>query len=86
MLHVSHLLPPQVAPYDLVVANIVAPVLVEHAAALCERVDRRGGAVVLSGLLEGDVPAVAARYAALLGCEPAVGTRGDWRCLTFAPA
>lgn len=85
-LHLSHVLPPHAAPYDLVVANIVAPVLIEHAAALCARVDRRGGAVVLSGLLEGDVPAVAARYAALLGCEPAVGKRGDWRCLSFEMA
>jgi ribosomal protein L11 methyltransferase len=83
MLHLSHRLPPRVTPYDLVVANIVAPVLIEHAAALCARVDREGGSVVLSGLLDGDVHAVAAHYAALLGCEPTVGTRGDWRCLSF---
>ena len=82
-LHLSHALPPRSTPYDLVIANIVAPVLLEHAAELCERVDRRSGAIVLSGLLDGDVQSVATRYTALLGREPAVGTRGDWRSLSF---
>lgn len=71
------------SPYDLVVANIVAPVLTEHVDDLCRRVAPRGGCLVLSGLSATDAPPVAARYAARLGCEPEVRQRGDWRCLVF---
>ncbi|MFM8415225.1 MAG: 50S ribosomal protein L11 methyltransferase [Planctomycetota bacterium] len=70
-------------PYDLVVANIVAPVLAEHADDLCRRVTPRGGGLVLSGLTAHDAPAVAARYAERLGHEPQIRERGDWRCLVF---
>lgn len=69
--------------YDLVLANIVAPVLLGHAEALCARVVT-GGGVVLSGLRAEEVATVAERYATLLGCRPEVTARGDWRCLTFA--
>ncbi len=65
---------------DLVFANIVAPVLLEHAAVLCGRVGR-GGGLVLSGLRAADVPAVAERYAEILGAAPETTSRGDWRCL-----
>jgi len=77
-------LPAESAPYDVVVANIVAPVLVEHAAALCRRVQPGHGWIVLSGLLAAEVPHVADRYAAELGCRPLVRERGDWRCLVFS--
>jgi ribosomal protein L11 methyltransferase len=70
-------------PYDLVFANIVAPVLLEHAAALCGRMGP-GGGIVLSGLRADDVPAVAERYAEILGAAPETTARGDWRCLLFA--
>jgi ribosomal protein L11 methyltransferase len=70
--------------YDLVVANIVAPVLIEHAAELCARVCSQDGALVLSGLLAADVPEVVDRYAALLGMRPRIQERGEWRCLTFS--
>lgn len=70
-------------PYDLVVANIVAPVLLEAAEAVCRRVSRQGGGLVLSGLLAADVPPVAARYAALLDARPTVQARGEWRALAF---
>lgn len=76
-------LPPDGGPYDIVIANIVAPVLLEHADALCSRVTRDGGTVVLSGLLAADVPAVADRYAALLGSPPLVRERGKWHSLRF---
>ena len=69
-------------PYDLVLANIVAPVLLEHAAMLCARLEATAG-IVLSGLQAVDVEAVADRFAALLDCQPHVATRGEWRCLTF---
>ena len=77
-------LPAESAPYDLVVANIVAPVLVEHAAALCRRVRAERGCIVLSGLLADEAPRVADRYTAELGCRPLVRERGDWRCLAFS--
>jgi len=76
-------LPDASALYDVVVANIVAPVLVEHAESLCRRVRSPGGCLVLSGLLAEEVPGVAGRYAAELGCQPLVRERGDWRCLVF---
>jgi ribosomal protein L11 methyltransferase len=76
-------LPAESAPYDFVVANIVAPVLVEHAEALCRRVRADRGCLVLSGLHADEVPRVADRYAAQLGCTPLIRERGDWRCLVF---
>jgi ribosomal protein L11 methyltransferase len=76
-------LPDDGEPYDVVIANIVAHVLLEHAPVLCRRVTRDGGMVVLSGLLADDVPAVADRYTAILGPQPLVEMRGDWRCLSF---
>ena len=82
-LRVTHALSSESGPYDLVIANIVAPVLIEHSDALCGRLNRWGGAVVLSGLLADDVPAVSDRYAALLGSRPTVREQGDWRCLWF---
>jgi ribosomal protein L11 methyltransferase len=74
-------------PYDLVVANIVADVLVAHAPLLAAAVRRepRGG-LVLSGLLDHDMARVAAAFAGLLDGLPAVTRRGDWWCLVFAPA
>lgn len=87
-LHVAAPLAVAAAEYDVVVANIVAPVLLEHAPALCSRVrreaaDRLVGGVVLSGLRDDDVDRVAGRYADLLGTAPARAMLGDWHCLRF---
>jgi ribosomal protein L11 methyltransferase len=79
---VTAALPVEGEACDLVFANIVAPVLLDHAAALCGRVGR-GGGLVLSGLRADDVPAVAERYAEILGAAPETTARGDWRCLVF---
>lgn len=79
---VGSALPADAGPYDLVLANIVAPVLLEHADRLCGRLGRAAGCV-LSGLRAEDVETVANRYAVLLGCRPLVADRGEWRCLTF---
>jgi len=76
-------LPARGERYDIVFANIVAPVLLEHAEALCGRL-AAGGGVVLSGLRAEEVTLVADRYASLLGCRPQVTARGAWHCLTFA--
>lgn len=76
--------------YDLVVANIVAAVLVDHVEPLTRAVRRDAdgglaGCLVLSGLLGDDAAHVAAAFAARLGRPPVETARGDWRCLTFAP-
>jgi ribosomal protein L11 methyltransferase len=76
-------LPAESAAYDVVVANIVAAVLVEHAAALCGHVNRRGGELVLSGLLADEAPAVAEHFTRLLDIRPHIQQQGVWRCLVF---
>jgi ribosomal protein L11 methyltransferase len=78
-------------PYQLVFANIVAPVLLAEAATVCSRLQRgdRGamagpaGCLILSGLLDADVAAVAECYQRHLGVEPIHASRGDWHCLRF---
>jgi ribosomal protein L11 methyltransferase len=51
------------APFDLVIANILAAPLRDLAAALGKAL-RRGGVLVLSGLLDPEAPAVTAAYTA----------------------
>ncbi|MEI6658564.1 MAG: 50S ribosomal protein L11 methyltransferase [Planctomycetota bacterium] len=84
-------LPANAEPHDLVVANIVADVLLQHAGPLAAAVRRNpagglAGGVVLSGLLEEDVVRVAHVFTGLLGGPPVVTRRGEWRCLTFSPS
>ena len=72
-----------VEPFELVLANILAGVLIEYAKPLCARVSA-GGRLVLSGLVGTDVPGVLATYKPLLGSMRAeVYSRGDWRAITF---
>jgi ribosomal protein L11 methyltransferase len=85
-LHLASHLPIDSGGYDVVVANIVAAVLLEHAAPLCGHVSRPDGELILSGLLADDLPAVANCFAALLGVQPSLQERGDWRCLIFRRA
>jgi ribosomal protein L11 methyltransferase len=69
--------------FDLVVANILNQVLLEHAEALCARQSRQGR-MILSGLVATDVPGIMARYRPLL--VPMVGQiyeRGEWRAVVF---
>lgn len=73
-------------PCDLVLANILRPVLLDYAPALCSR-QKRSGYMVLSGLLSTDVPSILARYSPLLGSmRPTIYERGEWRAVMFAPA
>jgi len=74
--------------YDLVLANIVAPVLIEHAAVLGAAVRRRpdgglAGGLVLSGLRGAEVAPVSDRYRAVLDVAPLHATLGEWHCLRF---
>lgn len=80
---VSSTIPADAAPYDLVIANIVPTVLIEHAAELCRRTRVGGGEVVLSGLLTDDVPGIVDRFEPLVGSRPLVREQGEWRCLSF---
>jgi ribosomal protein L11 methyltransferase len=70
---------------DLVLANVITPVLLAFAGALCAR-QSRAGRMILSGMLPTDVPAVLARYEPLLRpMRPQLFARGEWRALLFAP-
>ena len=66
------------AAFDTVLANISAPLLIERAAELVGCLRPRG-ALILSGLLAEDVPAVRAAYAAAAGVD--VHVEGIWAAL-----
>lgn len=69
---------------DLVVANIVAAVLLDHAERLSELVARDpAGCLVLSGLRPADVEGVAGRFTALLGKSPERASRDGWEALVW---
>jgi ribosomal protein L11 methylase PrmA len=71
--------------FDLVLANIVYLVLLEHAAALCAR-QLRSGHMILSGLFGTDVPGILARFKPLLiPMTSQVYERGEWRAVVFSP-
>jgi ribosomal protein L11 methyltransferase len=67
--------------YDLVLANIQAPILIELAGDLKARV-AEGGTLVLSGILAGQEDEVAAAFAPL---APIITADGEWRAITFRP-
>ena len=70
------------AAFDLVLANLMAPLLIERAQEI-QRLLAPGGVLVLSGLLTPDVPAVTAAFAA---CgPPATRQDGEWAALVFQP-
>jgi ribosomal protein L11 methyltransferase len=66
--------------FDLVLANITAPLLRANAASLAALV-APGGTLVLSGLLSNEAPSVAEAYAAL--GTPRERLDGEWSALTF---
>ena len=64
-------------PYPLVLANIQAPILCDLAEAICRAV-APGGHLLLSGILNGQVPTIAKAYANR-GLElGTVSVDGDW--------
>lgn len=74
-------LPPFDKPYDVVIANILRPVLLEFADLLCERLSP-AGMLILSGLVEGDTEQVTARYRALLpSANIRVIAKNEWRAI-----
>jgi ribosomal protein L11 methyltransferase len=66
--------------FDLVLANLTAPLL-QHLAPDLGALPRPGGALVLSGLLEADGPAVQEAFAAL--GPPRVSHDGEWVALAY---
>lgn len=70
---------------DIVVANVLAPVLREHAASVAAAVrDMPGHALLLSGILDSQYAGVAERYAALGFREVKSLLIGEWRSGWFA--
>lgn len=68
------------APYDLLIANILAGPLIELAPALCALVEE-GGSIVLAGLLNEQADAVIAAYRAQGMRLAERSDRGDWPTL-----
>jgi ribosomal protein L11 methyltransferase len=72
-------------PFDVVVANILRPVLMEYSGELAGRL-APGGTLILSGLVATDVPEVSVRFTRLLdGRRPEVYRRDDWCALLWRP-
>jgi ribosomal protein L11 methyltransferase len=67
--------------FDVILANILAPVLIELAPALCRSV-RPGGQVLLAGLIDEQVERVVTAYASL--SLRSTLSEGNWRCLVFS--
>jgi ribosomal protein L11 methyltransferase len=70
------------APFDLVIANILAGPLIEHAPELAPLVDERG-TVILAGLLDSQAEAVARCYEAF-GLKLVERSAGEWPVLVCA--
>lgn len=68
------------APYDLVIANILAGPLIELAPAL-SAILRDGGTLILAGLLQGQAATVAAAYRRQGLRLAEARHEGDWPCL-----
>jgi ribosomal protein L11 methyltransferase len=70
-------------PFDLIVANILRPILLEFASELSCRLGSTG-TLILSGLVATDLPEVSVRYSALLKSRgPEIYCKGDWRVLVW---
>jgi len=69
------------APFDLLIANILAGPLIELAPAFVAAL-RPGATVVLAGLLDTQAEAVTAAYTAH-GCRVTEGGTGEWRVLVL---
>lgn len=74
--------PVRAGAFDLVLANISAPLLIERARELAAAM-RGGGHLVLSGLLGDDVPAVRAAYEDVGAID--VRVEGAWAALRVGP-
>lgn len=79
----SQSLPVDPQPYDIVVANILRPILLEFSEQLIKCL-KPGGVLILSGLVERDVQLIYNEYSRYLKwSEARVMERGEWRALVF---
>lgn len=80
--------------YDVVVANILRPVLIQYAEALVSRLNPQGWTLILSGLIASDVDEVLNVYSQQiqqgfllnqlkLSLSTQVMEQGEWRCIVF---
>jgi len=72
------------APYDLLIANILAGPLIELAPGFA-KATAPGGTMILAGLLDTQADAVVAAYEAQ-GCEVVERGRGEWTVLVLKAA
>jgi len=68
--------------FDIVAANILAPVLIEHAAVIGTAV-ADGGHLLLAGILTSQFPDVRAAYLAIGFNECEIVVEGEWTCGRF---
>lgn len=73
--------PERLTPYAGVVANILRPVLLEHAPALLDACGERGF-LILSGLIESDVAPIRAAFEPRRGAAK-VFAKGEWRSVVW---
>lgn len=79
----SQEVPAEPVAYDVVVANILRPVLIQCADVLTSKL-AAGGTLILSGLIHQDVQPILETYRPLLpGTIPSVLERGEWRAVVF---
>ncbi len=71
------------AQYRMVIANILRPVLIEFAPELVRRIRRPGGTLILSGLIESDLPQIISVYSQLIGAQPRRLALNEWRGLCW---
>lgn len=69
--------------YDVVLANILAPVIIDLAPELLAAL-APGGELLVAGLIESQVERVLAAFPGLVAAQ--ILTEGDWRCIVFASA
>jgi ribosomal protein L11 methylase PrmA len=77
--------PPPGEPFDLVLANMLAPTLVELAPDIRARLGA-AGTLILSGLLDGQRPAVLDAYPDLTVVATHIDEHGGWVALTLRPS
>ncbi|MBI2712533.1 MAG: 50S ribosomal protein L11 methyltransferase [Bdellovibrio sp.] len=76
-------LPQRSDQYDLIVANILKPILIENARLLTDRLSK-SGVLILSGLIEKDVRDISEIYSSFLGGEaPEIRNLGEWYSVRF---
>lgn len=68
--------------YDLVMANILAPVLIDLAKAITEAL-KKDGCLILGGILDKQVEDVIAAYRSEGMTEPKIFAEGEWRALLW---